>query len=197
MTQENQYHEQKGNLVPTEEATAGQICKFLDMLSVPYPRSYKDDKSKLLIVLENAQLGRDGILVLKPIPKQTTAIIDEWDEKKERWCLLQILPENLGAEEDAPAYVGINDEFMYIPRNKLVVIRERFYRHLSGASFFQTIQFSASDGDEVAKKYKDAKRFEVPLYPHSFKGTVGFVSDGPPPAEMVPHNAVVMEPLHY
>lgn len=99
---------------------------------------------------------------------------EEYEGKNERWCCLQIYPEQDSTEKLTPVFIGVNDDFLYAKRGQKIVIRERFYDVLRKCIETRRTQ---SGGDDV--KFRDATVQTNERHPHKFYGYCGLASKPP------------------
>ena len=78
---------------------------------------------------------------------------------------------------------------MYLPRGKVVVVRERFIKVLHDCVEYRKVQDETNE-DGKGQRFRDARRIPTVRYPMDFYNWSGLVRDGPP--TNIPEGAIVM-----
>lgn len=177
--------------IPIEEATYQQLLEYADLENLELSPNERRSRDKIAARLQVSGAAAGGITVFnsdsqlgfKPGEKI------EWDENREKWVRIRIQLDQ-GESKDAPVFCQVNDDTVYVPRGKDVVVRQRFVRMLQNSIEERVNQRFNSKG--LVDKEVGDERVQVERYPHSIHSFHGFVDEGPPTG--VPEGCVVISP---
>ena len=168
---------------PAVDATKGELSEFLSLHELsPAPSSTKAD---LLELLKTAQLGDTILVSNEPAVAADPFMTENLDEmflqefiiENERFMRIRLQEDTNGEDKDSSVPVIYDTDRVFLPRQRDIVIRERFVRVLNDAKQMHTTQ-SQGDGSQ---KFSAAKKHTSHRHPFTFMGVVGRVADGIPP----------------
>ena len=169
-----------------KDATCEELAEFLEFHGVAAPESIRGDKAELLDMLQRSRLP-DRIIVsavgdspaLQPSEDLSQFFIEPFDDTRERWCRIRIARDIHAEDEGSAVPVIHRTDLVFLPRNKDIVIRERFLRVLNDAKETRKRQ-EITDGFSTGGHFSSARAYVEERAPLQFFGTVGLVKDGPP-----------------
>ncbi len=135
----------------------------------------------LVDLLETA--GYHYIFVSLAAPKESLGferVLDEdteYDPENERWCKVKFALGG-GTNQSSLIPVSVNEVSAYLPRGRVLAIRERLFHHIKECKevrYFQDEKSGAPIGHFSEVVPRDVER-----YPLSFYGFCGLVRDGLP-----------------
>ena len=165
--------------VSLAEATVDDMREFGAIAGLPVKA--KMTQSELVDLLQTA--GYHYIFVSLAVEKESLGferVIDEnteYDPENERWCKVKFAL-GAGTNQNSLIPVAVNDDDAYLPRGRVIAIRERLFHHIKECKEIRFFQDEHS-GNPIGH-FSDVAPREVERYPLSFYGFCGLVRDGLP-----------------
>lgn len=177
---------------PLADATLAEMLEFVELENIEVAPKDKRSKASLAEVIRLAGCGdeitvlrADAALALQPNKAHTA--LDRWDgqDETERWVMFQLMSDGT---DTAPVYAGVGIESVYLRRGVVVVCRERYFDRIAEAKERHREQ-KMNEVGAPAQHFSEVPVIEVQRYPFTFLGTLGYVKDGPPSKDSMPHGA--------
>ena len=170
--------------IALESATAPQLETFLRIAGLEVPQQFHGDLANLLELHRSSKLP-DTLYLPDDLPSLATSASDkgidelfaeELTDGTERWIRIRLSGDMYGEDKNSIVPVACGNSTVWLPRNKDIVVRERFVRVLNDARERRMRQASGDGSD----KFSDGEHYEEHRHPFTMVSVLGLVAAGYP-----------------
>ena len=180
--------------VAVETATAPQLETFLRIAGLDVPPQFKGDLANLLELHRSSKLP-DTLYLPDDVPSSASPasvkgldelFTEELTNATERWIRIRLGGDLYGEDKNSIVPISCGNSSIWLPRNKDIVVRERFVRVLNDS---RERRMRQANGDGSGK-FSEGEHYEEHRHPFSLVAVLGLVTAGKPTD--LPHGVEVI-----